>query len=112
MSEPMTFEQWWKTSGNLVIKTKKGMSIDSWHARDAEVEALRAENERLKAVADRMADLFRLVEGRKAGHRLTSQCDRPRTCGACHFYSGYAQAIADIVENRFPTVTTTHEKNT
>lgn len=48
--------------------------------------------------------LRRTLKRRKAKHRRSAACERPRTCGGCHFYSGYIQAVEDILANALPVV--------
>lgn len=54
-----------------------------------------------------LKDLINEVETRKKYHRKTKSCSFPKTCGACHFYSGYIQALNDILRNEFPKLTKT-----
>jgi hypothetical protein len=50
----------------------------------------------------KLTALRQTLKRRKAKHRKSAACERPRTCGGCHFYSGYIQALDDILGDAIP----------
>lgn len=61
--------------------------------------------EKPKAVSSsELVGLRRMLEKRKTQHKASNACEMPRTCGACHFYSGYIQALTDIIERNLPAI--------
>jgi hypothetical protein len=51
-----------------------------------------------------LVELRHMLEKRKSRHKAAKACEMPRTCGACHFYSGYIQALTDIIEKNLPSI--------
>ncbi|KKK90543.1 hypothetical protein LCGC14_2721980 [marine sediment metagenome] len=46
---------------------------------------------------------------RKEVHKKQSDCEFPRTCGACHFWSGYIGALEDVKKGEMPATIMVHE---
>ncbi len=46
---------------------------------------------------------------RKEVHWTQSDCEHPRTCGACHFWSGYIGALEDVKNGEMPATIMVHE---
>lgn len=42
------------------------------------------------------ANLRALATAAKARHRASAMCESPRTCGGCHWWSGFLGALDEI----------------
>lgn len=66
---------------------------------DARAEA---ESERDKALSTlaRIQPAINRLEQRREEHRKSKACEFPRTCGACHFFSGSITVLQEIMEGK------------
>ena len=59
--------------------------------------------EELTWTAEQLAgELAARMPGIKSRHKQSGQCEHPHTCGGCHWFSGYAAALTDVLSMRSP----------
>jgi len=51
-------------------------------------------------MTERLAALRAQAEAAKARHRASAMCEVPRTCGGCHWWSGFLGALDELEAER------------
>lgn len=59
-------------------------------------------DEQIPATRENVLKRIDALKKAKAAHRGSASCEMPRTCGACHYYSGAIDALTTIVGTHKP----------